>query len=71
MFINIAGIKLGCMVWFFGKKSKNISSVSQVIYTTLKLVNSRRCQGEDEDGKEMYQNAKRMCRACRAFVFIY
>ena len=35
----------------------------------LNLVNSRRCQ--DEDCKEMYQNAKRTCRACRAIVFAH
>ena len=32
--------------------------------TSSNLVNSRCCQ--DEDGKEMHQNAKRTCRACRA-----
>ena len=29
MCINIAGIKLACTVWLFGKKIKNISSASQ------------------------------------------
>ena len=45
------------------------SSCSHVLYTTLNLVNTRRC--EDEDGKEMYKNEKRTCRACRAFVFAH
>ena len=45
------------MVWLFGKKIKNISSGSHVIYTTLKLVNSRCCKDEGEDAKEMYQKA--------------
>ena len=71
MFVNIAGIKLASMVWLFGKKIKNISSGSHVIYTTLKLVNSRCCQDEGEDAKEMYQNAKGMCRSYRAFVFVH
>ena len=54
--MEIAGIKLAWMVWLFGKKIKNISSGSHVLYTTSKFVNSRRCQ--EEDGKEMYQNAR-------------
>ena len=63
MFINITGIKLPLTVWLFGKKIKNISSDCHVLYTTSKLVNSRRHLVED--GKEMYQNAKCTCRPCR------
>ena len=53
-------------MWLFGKKIKNISSGSHVLYTTSNLVNSRRCQ--DEDGEEMHQNVKP--REVTLFLFI-
>ena len=108
MFVNISGIKLAWMVWLFGKKIMNISSRSQVIYTTLKISqftllsgrgrrrkrNVSKCKSHVQvvqslcfcsfqvirwrnsedwgvDAKEMYQNAKAMCRSYRAFVFVH
>ena len=47
----------------------NLSSGARVFHITSNLVISRRCQ--DENGKEMYQNVKRTCEACRAIVFAH
>ena len=51
------------------EKIKMFRQVPHVLYISSTLVNSRRCQ--DENGKKMYQNAKRTCGACRAFVFVH
>ena len=59
-------IGMNCLV-VWGENVFNVSFGSHVLYTTSKLVNSRRCW--DEDGKEMHQNEKRTCREYRAFVF--
>lgn len=66
--INIPGIKLVWTVRLFVKKIKNVSSSPHILYTTLNLVNSRRCR--DGDGKETCQNAERKCSACTANVFV-
>ena len=54
----------GVVVW---EKKLHVLSGPHVLQTTLNLLTSRRCQ--DENGKEMYQNVKRTCWACRAIVF--
>ena len=50
------------------RKLENLSSGTDVLYTTSNLVISRRRQ--DENGKEMYQNVKHTFGDCRAFVFV-
>ena len=62
-------IKLMRTVWIFKEKFENSSSFALVLHMTSNLVISRRNQ--DENGKEMYQNVKRTCRACKAIVFAY
>ena len=56
------------MGWKRRKRTENSSSCANVLHRTLNLVISRRHLGDD--GKEMYQNVKRTCRACRAIVFV-
>ena len=48
----------------FREKIENSSSGALVLHMTSNLIISRRCQ--DDNGKEMNQNVKRTCRACRA-----
>ena len=55
------------MVWILREKIENSASGARVPHMTSNLINSRRCQ--DENGKEMNQNVKRMCSVCRAIVF--
>ena len=43
------------------ERTENSSSCANVLHRTLNLVISRRHLGDD--GKEMYQNEKRTCRA--------
>ena len=57
------------MGWKCRERTENSSSCANVLHRTLNLVISRRHLGDD--GKEMYQNVKRMCRACRAIVFAH
>ena len=64
---HIPRIKLVRMVWILKEKLENLSSGACVLHMTSNLNISRRCQ--DENGKEINQNAKRTCRACRAIVF--
>ena len=45
----------------WGKKMKNSPSCAHVLQKTLNLVISRCCFADD--GKEMYKNIKRTCRA--------
>ena len=56
----------GVVVWEKNKTFRQVltSSTQRQIWP-----NSRRCQ--DEDGKEMYQNAKRTCRACTGIVLAH
>ena len=62
-------IKLMRTVWTFKEKFENSSSCALVLHMTSNSIISRRSQ--DENGKEMYQNVKRTCRACKAIVFAY
>ena len=62
-------IKLMRTVWTVKEKIENSSSGALVLHMTSNLIISRRSQ--DENGKEMYQNVKRTCRACKAIVFDY
>ena len=55
------------MVWIFRAKIENSSSSALVLHMTSNLIISRRCQ--EENGKEMSQNVKRTCKACRTIVF--
>ena len=55
--------------WKRRERTENSSSCANVLHRTLNLVISRRHLGDD--GKEMYQNVKRTCRACRAIVFAH
>ena len=55
------GTKLVGVAYKLGKKMKNSSLSVDVLHKTLKLVISRCCFADD--GKEMYQNVKRMCGA--------
>ena len=57
------------MGWKRTERTENSSSCANVLHRTLNLVISRRHLGDD--GKEMYQNVKRTCRACRAIVFAH
>ena len=61
--------KLMRTVWTVKEKIENSSSCALVLHMTSNLIISRRSQ--DENGKEMYQNVKRTCRACKAIVFAY
>ena len=49
------------------RENWNLSSDALVLHMTSNLIISRLCQ--DENGKEMYQNVKWRCRACRTIVF--
>ena len=49
------------MGWKRTERTENSSSRANVLHRTLNLVISRRHLGDD--GKEMYQNVKRTCRA--------
>ena len=62
-------IKLMRTVWIFREKIENSSSCALVLHMTSNLIISRRSQ--DENGKEMYQNVKRTCWACKAIVFVH
>ena len=57
------------MGWKRRERTENSSSCANVLHRTLNLVISRRHLGDD--GKEMYQNVKRTCRACKAIVFAH
>ena len=63
---NYPGIKLEGVAYKLRKKMKNSPLCVHVLHKTLNMVISRSCFAED--GKEMYQNVKRMCRA---IVFAY
>ena len=54
-----------CVDIFREKIEKSWSS-ARVLQTTSNLIIS--CCFHDEKGKEMYQNVKRTCGACRAIV---
>ena len=58
---NYTGTKLVGVAFKLRKKMKNSLSCVYVIHKILNLVISRCCFAED--GKEMYQNLKRTCRA--------
>ena len=58
---NYPGSKLLGMAYKLKKKMKNSLSCVHVLHKTLNVVISRRCFAED--GKEMYLNVKRTCRA--------
>ena len=66
---NCRGIKLACLGWKRRERTENSSSCANVLHRTSNLVISRRHLGDD--GKKMYQNLKRTCRACRAIVFAH
>ena len=66
---NCQGIKLVWVSLERRERTENWSSCANVLHRTLNLVISRRHLGDD--GKEMYQNVKRTCRACRAIVFAH
>ena len=68
MCVHIPRIKLMGTGWILREKIKNSSSGVRVLHMTSNLIIARRCQ--DENGKEMNQNVKRTCRACRAIVFL-
>ena len=55
------GTKLVDVAFELRRRMKNSSSCTQVLHKTLNLVIPRCCFAED--GKEMYQNSKRTCRA--------
>ena len=55
------GTKLVGVAYKLRKKMKNSPSCVHVVHKTLTVVISRCCFAED--GKEMYQNVKRTCRA--------
>ena len=55
------GTKLVGVAYKLRKKMKNSPSCVHVLQKTLNVVISRCCFAED--GKEMYQNVKRTCRA--------
>ena len=55
------GTKLVGVAYNLRKKMKNSPSCVHVLHKTLNVVISRCCFAED--GKEMYQNVKRTCRA--------
>ena len=58
---NYPGTKLVGVAYKLRKKMKNPPSCVHVLHKTLILVILRSCFAED--GKEMYQNLKRTCRA--------
>ena len=58
---NYPGTKLVGVAYKLRKKMKNSPSCVHILHKTLNVVISRCCFSED--GKEMYQNVKRMCRA--------
>ena len=58
---NYPGTKLVGVAYKLRKKKKNSPSSVDVLHKTLNVVISRCCFAED--GKEMYQNVKRTCRA--------
>ena len=58
---NYSGTKLVGVAYKVRKKMKNSLSSVDVLHKTLNVVISRCCFAED--GKEMYQNVKRTCRA--------
>ena len=66
---NCRGIELVRVSWKRRERIENSSSGANVLHRNLNLVISRRHLGDD--GKEMYQNVKRTCRACRATVFAH
>ena len=61
MYSNYRRIKLVRVGWKRRERTENSSSCANVLHRTLNLVISRRHLGDD--GKEMYQNVKRTCRA--------
>ena len=58
---NYSGTKLVGVAYKSRKKMKNSPSSVDVLHKTFIVVISRYCFAED--GKEMYQNVKRTCRA--------
>ena len=58
---NNPGTKFVVVAYKLRKKMKNSPSCVHVLHKTLNVVISRCCFAED--GKEMYQNVKRTCRA--------
>ena len=58
---NYPGTKLVGVAYKLRKKMKNSPSCVHVLHKTFYVVISRCCFAED--GKEMYQNVKRTCRA--------
>ena len=58
---NYPGTKVAGAPFELRKRMKNSPSSAKVLHKTLNLVISRCCFAED--GKEMYQNVKRTCRA--------
>ena len=59
--VNYPGTKLVGVAYKLRKNMKTSPSCVHVLHKTLNVVISRCCFAED--GKEMYQNAKRTCRA--------
>ena len=58
---NYPGTKLVGVAYKVRKKMKNSPLSVDVLHKTLNVVISRCCFAED--GKEVYQNVKRTCRA--------
>ena len=58
---NYPGTKLVGVAYKVRKKMKNSPLSVDVLHKTLNVVISRCCF--EEDGKEVYQNVKRTCRA--------
>ena len=58
---NYPGIKLVGVVYKLRKEMKNSTSCVHVLHKTLNVVISHCCFAEE--GKEVYQNIKPMCRA--------
>ena len=58
---NYPGTKSAGATFELRKRMKNSSSIAHVLHKTLNLVITCCCFAED--GKEMYQNLKRTCRA--------
>ena len=59
--VNYPGTELVGVAYKFRKKIKDSPSCIHVLHKTLNVVISRCCFAED--GKEMYQNVKRTCKA--------
>ena len=64
-FMKMANYPAGTVAYKLRRKMKNLPSCVHVLHKTLNVVILRCCF--TEDGKKMYQNVKRMCRAIACF----